>query len=261
MKVTIVVTGASRGFGRSIAKEFCKGWNDQGHSLRFVLTARDESSLINLQHELEVDGAVATYITGNLDSAEGVDTLTEELLKQAFSEECDRFVLVNNAGTLGDINKFTDEYNDINTLQTFFMTNVTSMVYLTSRFLKHLKGIPKINSTIVNVSSLMAVQPEAGFGLYCSSRSARDMFTSVAAAETTQTSNMSLLSYAPGPLDTDMQGTIRNELVNTALRDTFRKMKDEGQLVDPRNSARRLFELLDRNDFRSGSHIDYYDEE
>lgn len=38
---------------------------------------------------------------------------------------------------------------------------------------------------------------------------------------------MSLLSYAPGPLDTDMQGTIRNELVNTALRDTFRKMKDE----------------------------------
>lgn len=57
MKVTIVVTGASRGFGRSIAKEFCKGWNDQGHSLRFVLTARDESSLINLQHELEVDGA------------------------------------------------------------------------------------------------------------------------------------------------------------------------------------------------------------
>jgi NAD(P)-dependent dehydrogenase (short-subunit alcohol dehydrogenase family) len=71
-------------------------------------------------------------------------------------------------------------------------------------------------------------------------------------------SRIRLLSYAPGPLETDMVEEIRAaEALDAGLRPNFAK-----QLLDPLVSARILVQLVwsDNTDaFRNGQHVDYYD--
>ncbi len=63
------------------------------------------------------------------------------------------------------------------------------------------------------------------------------------------------LSYAPGPLETDMVTEIRSApALDADLKPNFQK-----QLLDPEDSAKKLIRLLLINDFENGAHIDYYD--
>ena len=69
-----------------------------------------------------------------------------------------------------------------------------------------------------------------------------------------------VLNYAPGPMDTGMQRQIREEMPDDSeLKGQFREMFTAGQLVDSRDSARRLVRVLRRDRYESGAHVDYYD--
>lgn len=68
-----------------------------------------------------------------------------------------------------------------------------------------------------------------------------------------------ILSYAPGPLDTDMQTQIRLCMPDVGLRRVFEEMHSSNQLIDPMTSALKLVGLLERDEFKNGSHLDYYD--
>jgi len=61
---------------------------------------------------------------------------------------------------------------------------------------------------------------------------------------------------AQGPLETDMVKEIRTNLdkVDRSLRKAYTKVQ-----LNPLDSARKIFSLLERDDFESGSHVDYYD--
>lgn len=68
------------------------------------------------------------------------------------------------------------------------------------------------------------------------------------------------LNYAPGPLDTDMQRQIREEMPDDSeLKQQFRNLFQNDQLVKPLDSARRLHRLLMTDKFESGAHVDFYD--
>lgn len=58
-----------------------------------------------------------------------------------------------------------------------------------------------------------------------------------------------------------MQREIReNPEVDAATRAFYKQMKENNQLIEPTTSAEKLIQLLFvRNDWKSGSHIDYYD--
>jgi NAD(P)-dependent dehydrogenase (short-subunit alcohol dehydrogenase family) len=89
---------------------------------------------------------------------------------------------------------------------------------------------------------------------------ARDMYYASLAQELAAISDsrIRLLSYAPGPLETDMVEEIRAaEALDPGLRPNFAK-----QLLDPLVSARVLVQLVwsDKTDaFGNGQHVDYYD--
>ena len=68
-----------------------------------------------------------------------------------------------------------------------------------------------------------------------------------------------MLNYAPGPLDTDMQAAIREDMPNSRVKDIFVDMKKAGTLVKPDESAMKLLRILESNNFTTGDHIDYYD--
>ena len=157
-----------------------------------------------------------------------------------------------------------------------------------------LSHVPSVRRTLlcVNISSLLAVQPLASFSLYCSSRAARDMFIRVLAAEECRTGSDSgsgessvgeastsasstspspapsaasgdwrvrALSYAPGPLDTEMQVECREKVADPVVRASFFDLLQSGRVVRPEDSARRLVQLIHDDRFADGAHIDYFD--
>ena len=69
-----------------------------------------------------------------------------------------------------------------------------------------------------------------------------------------------ILNYAPGPLNTKMiDDLLANRNTHSNIRNAFEDMKDKNQLLDPMESARRLVEILSKP-FKSGDHIDYFDQ-
>lgn len=68
-----------------------------------------------------------------------------------------------------------------------------------------------------------------------------------------------VLNYAPGPLDTRMQDQIRIDMPECPLREQFREMKAKNMLIKPQESAQKLISLVEKDEFESGVHLDYYD--
>lgn len=80
-------------------------------------------------------------------------------------------------------------------MNSYWGLNLTSMLCLTSSILKAFPDSPGLHRTVVNISSLCAVQPFKGWTLYCAGKAAREMMFQVLAAEEP---SVRVLSYAPG---------------------------------------------------------------
>lgn len=92
-----IITGASRGFGRTVAREMCR-LVKPGSVL--VLTARSADELRALQEELLWSGKaglIVECVVADLGQAEGPESVVRAS-KEAFSEDIDHVILVNNAG-------------------------------------------------------------------------------------------------------------------------------------------------------------------
>lgn len=116
---------------------------------------------------------------------------------------------------------------------------------------------------MVNVSSLAALQPFVTWSLYCAGKAARDMMHKVLAEEVKADPpggrTLSVLNYAPGPMDTDMNAVIRlAEEADVGTKEYFQKMKDDGALVNPDDSAMKLVRILEDKVY-AGDHVDFYD--
>nr|XP_031532353.1 sepiapterin reductase [Vicugna pacos] len=164
---------------------------------------------------------------------------------------------INKPATLGDVSKGFVDLADSAEVNNYWALNLTSMLCLTSSILKAFPKSPGLSRTVVNISSLCALQPFKGWALYCAGKAARDMLFQVLAAEDP---SVRVLSYAPGPLDTDMQQLARETSVDPDLREKLQELKTKGKLVDCRVSAQKLLSLLQKDEFKSGAHVDFYDE-
>jgi sepiapterin reductase len=148
-------------------------------------------------------------------------------------------------------------------LATQLNTNVTACYFLTSELVSKFKShqIHASSLCIVNISSLAAIQPIASWGVYGVGKAAREMLHRTLADETKTRTDIQILNYAPGPMDTDMQKAIRDSPnLDPDVQEYFKKMKLENKLVPCDVSADKLTTLLNTKDsFVSGAHIDYYD--
>lgn len=135
-------------------------------------------------------------------------------------------VLVNNAGSLHPLGPVAS-FADAAALRQAMDLNVVAPAFLLARFLA---GVPSGGAVrAANISSLAAVQPVPTWGAYCAGKAGRDMVHAVAAAEAEEAGgDVRVINYAPGPLDTDMQGEIRaSDAIAPALRGTFTDMANE----------------------------------
>ena len=104
--------------------------------------------------------------------------------------------------------------------------------------------VPRVR--VVNISSLLAVKAFPCWGMYSMAKAARDMLHAIVAQEEGADESapghqlrFKTLNYAPGPLDTDMQGEVRARLADATQRAMFVGMKDtvRPQHVTPRTDA------------------------
>lgn len=226
----------------------------------FVLVARSGTDLRTLQAELTDQdegkaGLQVQYVAADLGLAEGLEQVTKAA-RDVAPEGIEHVVLVNNAGSLGDISRFTKSFTDMAEVNSYLSVNVSSFLCLTAQILQAFPQRPGLRRTVINISSLCALKPFSSWVLYCSGKAARDMMFRVLAEEEP---DLRVLNYAPGPLDTDMQLEARSKSGDAHLRKSFHEMFTQGQLLTCQESCTKLMKLLMEDSYTSGAHIDFYD--
>ncbi|KAJ1918281.1 hypothetical protein H4219_002678 [Mycoemilia scoparia] len=263
----VVVTGAGRGLGREIVKQISSTFVSSSPNTRVevVLVGRTKKSLEEVASEVQGE-RVRGWVCDDVDL--GASDLTrpiqrvENTLKEvqatiAGSEQKVSMVLVQNAGTLGDLSMKVEDY-DYRLVDDYFRLNLTSFTLLCSMFIKLCKSAKCNETTIVNISSLLAIEAHPYWGLYATGKAARDHLMKVIAKE--EGPAVQTLSYAPGPLDNDMQAQVRNTLGDPEQKRIFTLMAESRTLVQLNDTAKKLANILLNSKFNSGSHVDFYDD-
>ncbi|NWV23822.1 SPRE reductase, partial [Origma solitaria] len=201
-------------------------------------------------------GLRVQYVAADLGCEEGLRAAAAALRELLQDASLGRLLLVNNAGSLGDVSKSFLDLTDLAEINAYFSFNVSSALSLTCTALRAFGVRPGCSRTVVNISSLCALQPFRSWALYCAGKAARDMMFQVLALEEP---GVRVLSYAPGPLDTDMQLLARTKTGDPELRQQFQRMQENRQLLDSSVSAQKLLQLLQEDTFPSGAHVDFFD--
>lgn len=168
-KTCVVITGASRGLGKCVAKRFATKFPS---SSLFILLARNVSALESVKGEIlsanpNVKVAVKKFDQGSLDQVT-FDTVFDDVFVEngVSADDFEQSVIVHNAGTLGDNSKYASQLSDVATVQTNFDVNVSGVVLLNASFLRKFSTSSK-GRLVINISSLAAVHTMSSFSLYC----------------------------------------------------------------------------------------------
>ena len=164
---TALITGASRGLGRALARALAeRGW-------RLVIDARGVTELEGVAGELSARTDVIT-IPGDVSD----ESHRKALLDAANGGRLD--LLVNNASLLGPSPQPKLADYDLNTLERVYDVNVFAPLRLTQLALPLLRASA---GHIINVTSDAAVEGYEGWGGYGSSKAAFEQWSRVLAAE------------------------------------------------------------------------------
>ena len=162
-------------------------------------------------------------------------------------EDASKIVLVNNAGTLGDINHVGEVTNE--SLVNAFTINLIGPALLTNNFVKSYKAI-NVSKIILNIGSGASQYPYDGWGAYCSTKAGVDMWSKVVAEEQKiNGQGFNILSVAPGIIATKMQEQIRaTDASGFSNLSKFIESHEQNLLKSPQKAADELIKLLSRED-------------
>ena len=203
---TVLITGASSGIGRELAKCFA------ADSANIILVARNTEALEKLAGELK--GKFRTHceiITADLGRPESPARIFAAVKGRGFTVD----VLVNNAG-FGLHGAFVDL--PLNRQLEIVAVNITALVELTGLFLPEM--ISRNRGGILNVGSVAGFLPGPNMAVYYASKAFVLSF-SEALHEELRGTRVHLTNLCPGPTDTNFSQTAR---LNRARASQIKKM-------------------------------------
>jgi hypothetical protein len=190
MRTTALITGASAGIGRALARLFAEHRHD------VVLTARREQRLREIAAELEAaTGVTAHVIAADLAAIDGARRLYDEVRDRGIEVE----YLVNNAG-FGTFGPFVD--TDPRETMDLVRVNVAALTELTALFLPEM--VARHSGRVLNVASAAAFQPGPLMATYYASK-AYVLHLSEALSEELEGKGVSVTALCPGPVRTEFQ--------------------------------------------------------
>jgi short-subunit dehydrogenase len=187
---TALITGASGGIGRELARLFAAG----GHDL--ILVARSGGTLEELAGELRSRHGIAVRVmAADLARPESPEELSRELEQAGVAVD----VLVNNAafGTFGAFAE-TDLHAELEELQ----LNVVTLTHLTKKLLPGM--LARRRGGVLNVASTAAFQPGPLMAVYYATK-AYVLSFSEALAEELRGTGVTVSVLCPGPTVTGFQ--------------------------------------------------------
>lgn len=218
------ITGTSSGIGKALVEALLKD-----KKAKIAGYARSE---VNFNNDNYCHQAI------DLSNADNLNDFSFPEIKEA-----DKIVLVNNAGTLGEIAHVGNLSS--NDLQNSITLNVSAPLILSNLFTKAYQNHPA-EKIIINISSGAASSPYDGWVAYCSSKAALDMITNVMNVEQKDKKNpINVYSIAPGVVDTQMQDQIRaTDKSQFSNIEKFIELKNENQLYNVNDVAEKLVEFI-----------------
>ena len=199
MNKVIIITGASRGIGKEIAK----GLSKKGYQI-IANYNNSEDQAIELKEELAQENIKIDIFKADVSKRKEA----EALVKYTINKYGKIDVLINNAG-ISQIKEFTqitdeDWKNIIN-------TNLNSVFYMTQETCKNM--IHNKKGCIINISSIWGVIGASCEVHYSVSKAGIDAMTKSLAKEMGP-SNIRVNSIAPGIINTEMNKKLSEEELN-----------------------------------------------
>ncbi|CDQ21160.1 benzil reductase ((S)-benzoin forming) [Halobacillus karajensis] len=228
-----IVTGASRGLGEAIARQYIL------QNVHVIAVSRSGNE--ELRSLAEKQGVDFHHISCDLSRLDELDKGLDQIAEIAFQKETHYVYLVNNAGVIDPIE--TVGQLEADAVQKHMQVNVTAPILFVNRCLKEANDLG-VSLGIINITSGAAEKTIHGWSTYSSSKAAINRFTETLALEQ-ESKGHTIFAYSPGVMDTDMQGEIRSSSEDSfADVGKFRKLKEEGDLRSPDEVAGVLMNLL-----------------
>jgi 3-oxoacyl-[acyl-carrier protein] reductase len=188
-----IITGASRGIGKAIATQFVA----QGATVAFTYHSSEEKARA-LEAELTATGGTARGFRSDAAQVAEAESLVEQVLA-AFGRVD---IVVNNAGITDDtllMRMSEDQWDRV------LEVNLKSVFALTKAVLKPM--LKARAGSIINVSSVVGVQGNAGQTNYAASKAGILGFTKSVALEL-GSRNIRCNAIAPGFIETEMTAAL-----------------------------------------------------
>jgi short-subunit dehydrogenase len=219
-----LVTGASRGIGRQIAK----GLSERKCNL--ILHARKKENLTKIKEELSESGIQIHCVEAELSDSKALDKMVKEIKENIGAID----ILYNNAAIMS---KYNEDFFSISIehYKEIFEVNVWAVIKLCSEFARQMRE--KKWGRIINVTSGIENQPQ--LAPYSISKAAIDKYTKDIAGELKK-DNVLVNLLDPGWLKTDLGGKNAWFEVETVLPGAL-----VPALLDDYSTAGELFRAQD----------------
>lgn len=225
----IIITGASRGIGRELAKIYAS------HKYDLILTCKNNiDKLDKLKNELEDEFKNKIYIKqGNVD---------DDFLKNIN----DIYMLINNASVADYrmlIDTTLDQYYSL--IDSNITTNFINTKAVLPKMIKQKQGI------IVNISSVWGLYGSSMESVYSLTKGAINSFTKAIAKEYME-SNIDCIAFALGMVDTDMN----KKFTKIELDEILDKL-DNKKMFTAKEVAEYIYDTVLNKKYNTGDIIEY----
>ncbi|MCY4072981.1 MAG: glucose 1-dehydrogenase [Chloroflexi bacterium] len=230
-----VVTGASRGIGRSIAETFA----DAG--AKVVLASRKQEALDEAAESIRTTGGIAAAIAAHNGDKAALNALVSETIKRFGKLD----ILVNNAATnphFGSILEADDSY-----WRKTIEVNLMGNVWLTGAAVRHMRAGG--GGKIINIASIVGINPGRYQGIYSITKAGIISLTKTLAVEL-GADNIQVNALAPGLIKTKFARAIwdNDDLLRGVIAQT-----PAGRIGQPSDiSGLALYLASPASDFTSG---------
>ncbi len=239
----VIITGASKGFGKELAKQLI----DPGLVLHLVA----RSDMTDFTREIQEKNGHAIAYQFDLSETSHIPILMEQIFLNIELKKADGIVLINNAGLLkpiGPVGKYpANEY--LANLE----VNFVAPIILTHQFV-HKFQVIKAQKRVVMISSGAADKAYHGWSHYCSTKAGINRFMEVLALEQeSEPHPIQVFAFNPGMMETAMQQEIRKQnKQNFRFVEKFVKAKESGIVGDPAGIGKKLKQVLWSSAFPTG---------
>ena len=224
MHRVVLVTGAARGIGRSIALKFAR----EGYHV-IINSLRNEEALKQVEEEIRHLNVDCMRFLGDVGNYEFVSSMFSQIRQRYHSID----VLINNAG-VSKVGLFTDMTYDeyISLINTNLISVMNCCHHAIPLFLEKKSG------SIINISSVWGITGASCEAVYSASKGGINAFTKALGKELAP-SNIQVNAVACGAIDTDMNRCFTTEDLQ-ALSDEI----PAGRMGNPEEVAEFVYSFI-----------------